>query len=580
VFKRCGSWLWHGVSVGFFFLLRVLFGYGSIVPGEWVPADIHSESFVGRYGAVFRHTRGPETLQVQPTFEWNADSGKIDRGSVQDADIDSIMASGGRSKGSSFKKMKGFSGSRSNSSASEDSDATEVADQSSSSIAAFARNSRNCCVPKTMRVSPALHHAADILRALSGGITIAKMVLAANIMAGLSGNSSVDPKSQIIAMLILTVLEFLYVRFLCPVADPWELIPRALSLCCDAGTFTCSMILAVISTTEIETINTLGWCMLIFQLSSFLLNAVPPCVWLCAGFYSAVVKIIKGKTAADEFVAVVKTAMKADPNVLVRKYADKWMVKALGRGLLGRRLMHFEKPKQALPFDAAASVKALGRGVTVTREQIKKLRALKRSNINIQRNRGHLDGLVGLPSELLGEENIGIDAGVDDTAANDNAASPSTSNTTSVANVVQKQSTEEASGEVIAPSVSIEIDLGHGEQSDAADVLDGCSEIEVERAHKERMPTRSATLSGRRLGERIASFEMPRSRPVFPASTWRKPEEASRGAAAEEFSPSCRITGGAWHAPSGASLTMNDGDDTYEGEDEGPSKPKRIWWKP
>ena len=86
VFARCGRWLQHGISVAFFFTLRVLFGYGSVVPGEWVPADVHSESFVGRFGAVFDSTRGPQTLRVQPTYEWDANSRKIDRGSVQKAE--------------------------------------------------------------------------------------------------------------------------------------------------------------------------------------------------------------------------------------------------------------------------------------------------------------------------------------------------------------------------------------------------------------------------------------------------------------------------------------------------------------
>ncbi len=382
VFKRCGSWLWHGVSVGFFFLLRVLFGYGSIVPGHWVPADIHSESFVGRYGAVFSSTRGPQTLRVQPTYEWDASSNKIDRGSVQKAGK-KLIRSGIYADNEHFSRMKSFANKQSTSASEEgnsgpgssaDLDAVHVNTPRFRSKCA-----RTCCVPKTMRVSPALQHTADILRALASAITIAKMVLAANIMAGLSGNTSVDPKLQVILMLILTGIDFLYVRFLCPVADPWELIPRTLSLCCDIGTFVCTLLLAIVPTTDIETIGTLGWCMLIFQLSSFLLNAVPPCVWLCAGFYSAVVKIIKGKTAADEFVAVVKAAMKADPNILARKYADKWMAKTFGRGLLGRRLMHFEMPTRALPFNPATPVLALSRGVFVTREQIKKLKALNRS---------------------------------------------------------------------------------------------------------------------------------------------------------------------------------------------------------
>ncbi len=254
---HCGRWLWSGISATFFLILRVLFGYGSIIPGKWVPADVHSESFVGRYGVVFRQTRGPQTLRVKPTYEWNSDRGKIDRGSVQPADDVCLIAATGSSKESSFSKAKGVSRSSSGSSAESNAlDINDVAAAESGSGCQYNtrfKMNRACCTPKTMRIPPSLLHTADILRALSGAITISKMVLASNIMAGLSGSSSVDPKAQIIAMLVLTVLEFLYVRFLCPVAEPWELIPRALSLCCDVGTFTCSMILAIISTTEIDT---------------------------------------------------------------------------------------------------------------------------------------------------------------------------------------------------------------------------------------------------------------------------------------------------------------------------------------
>jgi hypothetical protein len=337
--------------------------------------------------------------------------------------------------------------------------------------------------------------------------------------------------------------------------------------------------------------------MLSFQLSSFLLNALPPCVWLVTGLYSAIVKIIRGRTAADTFADVVKTAMKQDPNVLARKYADKWMVKALGRGLLNRPLMHYEKRKQALPFDPAVPVRALGRGVTVTRNQLKKLKTLKRTDAHIDRNRGDMKDLVPMPSDVL-DESINIDAAASSTSIvgissgasgsgnlDSRAAIPSSKSSGTVETQLLNEDT------IDSPSFSIDI----GELSNADDIFDGINvdavaEEEEEESHpaagKEgRSRTKSQiTRSGRQLGDRIATFEVPHSRPVLPASAWKKPEDRTSGsgsaaaAGAAEFSPACRITGGAWSAPSSSRTEDQQGISGSDEED--PSISKRIWWRP
>jgi hypothetical protein len=333
--------------------------------------------------------------------------------------------------------------------------------------------------------------------------------------------------------------------------------------------------------------------MLSFQLASFLLNALPPVVWLIEGFYKVMMKLIRGPTAADRFADVVKAAMKQDPNILARKYADKWMVKVLGRGLLRRQLMHFEKPTQALPFNAAASVRALGRGVTITRDQIKKIRVLKRSNMNIGRR--DVDDLVPVPSELL-EDGINIDAagsggvtavlGGDD---GDSSTLPREDVSICPAAVHQNSNDPIAFTKQEEPelhkSVSIEILV---EESNAADVLEGAKisdegeeeEVSEEDRKIRKETSRSVTLSGRELGDRIAAFEVPRSRPVLPISRQRQQENSgsSSGAANDDVSQSGRITTGAWRRPS--SPRTQDEEDHYQYEDESASKPKRIWWRP
>ena len=97
--------------------------------------------------------------------------------------------------------------------------------------------------------------------------------------------------------------------------------------------------------------------MLGFQFAGYLLAVFPPITLVIITLYSFIKGIIKGETPADKFAAVVTEVMKKDEKILGMKYADRWMRKALKRGLYGRRIAQYEmKATMAMPIDVTESL--------------------------------------------------------------------------------------------------------------------------------------------------------------------------------------------------------------------------------
>lgn len=90
--------------------------------------------------------------------------------------------------------------------------------------------------------------------------------------------------------------------------------------------------------------------MLVFQVFGLFSTILPRLIKICGTLFKLVVRLIKGKTPADKFADVVMKAMKTHPPILERKYADRWMVRVLQKGLNGRELMPYEVKQTVLPF--------------------------------------------------------------------------------------------------------------------------------------------------------------------------------------------------------------------------------------
>lgn len=96
--------------------------------------------------------------------------------------------------------------------------------------------------------------------------------------------------------------------------------------------------------------------MLGFQFAGYILALGPPLVLCLAAIYKFTRRVIRGQTPADKFAAVVNEAMRKDPNILALHYADKWMLKALKRGIYGRRVARFELEVKVMPIDVKKSI--------------------------------------------------------------------------------------------------------------------------------------------------------------------------------------------------------------------------------
>ena len=88
--------------------------------------------------------------------------------------------------------------------------------------------------------------------------------------------------------------------------------------------------------------------MLAFQLAGLVVSILPQ---LCLALVLAIqliFKLMKKKTPSEKFADVVQDVMRQDPGILAMKFGDRWLVKAHGRGLHGRRVLRHELSGHAI----------------------------------------------------------------------------------------------------------------------------------------------------------------------------------------------------------------------------------------
>lgn len=191
--------LWVWITFLYFKFLRYFFGYRALPEGTWMSTDHYSDSFVARYGALFSVARGPPMKLIEGTYEFDRDQGRTDRGMLVPVEVSSPEV-----------KFLG------------------------------------------LHASPKVEHAMHAMQAFAGVFQIVKMVLAAWIMDGMSSSDSINPILIVSLMLVITFMDWTYVRFLCPFENHAELILASFWCMCDAGTYICGMIIAFTSASEVD----------------------------------------------------------------------------------------------------------------------------------------------------------------------------------------------------------------------------------------------------------------------------------------------------------------------------------------
>lgn len=98
--------------------------------------------------------------------------------------------------------------------------------------------------PKAVTIAQTRREEArEILQLLGNAISLCKMVLFADLLAGLS--EGVSPVAQVTLLLALTGIYWIYMRVFAPPNELSDLLVEVASTACDAGTFACGILVAV-----------------------------------------------------------------------------------------------------------------------------------------------------------------------------------------------------------------------------------------------------------------------------------------------------------------------------------------------
>ena len=268
------------------YLLKPVFGFDPDEMGEWVSTTQTEESFVNRWGVLFDSSQGPPIIYEKGTFEWDPASKTYIR-----------------------------------------------------------------YTPREIPPENRLQQAKLISQLLATIVTTFKMCLFINLLAAFGSDNGPSPLTQVILLLVLTVVYWMYMRFLVPICDIVDLSAEVIATLCDAGTFISGIVLITTSAENTSQIVNLGWSMLVFQLVGLLANVLVPVLKTTAFVLEVGVSLLlKRNSPSSRFSQVVRKAMKTNPDILLRKYADRWLVKVHGRGLNDRMLAHFERSASVLPF--------------------------------------------------------------------------------------------------------------------------------------------------------------------------------------------------------------------------------------
>ncbi|DBA90394.1 TPA: hypothetical protein ACH3X1_003668 [Trebouxia sp. C0004] len=176
-------------------------------------------------------------------------------------------------------------------------------------------------------------------------IGVLKVVVYALLLNGIASSTSI---AQVIALMVLSMTHLLFLRFIEPLCERGELAAQLVAEICDVGVFVCGLVLILGDSSNDKFRLTLGLVMLGLKGVGFL------CAFIYS-FYSSLSAAKEfvlryawpyipflAKRPADKFADIVDRVMLQDEHILARKFADRWMGKALGVGLFKRRLYRKE----------------------------------------------------------------------------------------------------------------------------------------------------------------------------------------------------------------------------------------------
>ncbi|PSC71772.1 T9SS C-terminal target domain-containing [Micractinium conductrix] len=193
--------------------------------------------------------------------------------------------------------------------------------------------------------------AHETAKTLGVSVQMLKLVLFAQLAATLGEREGSSALLQVIPLLSLTLLYWLYVRLFVPMNVVEDIIAEGISCAADVATFVCCILVAVLPPTSVDELNRIGIAMLAFQLTGMACTLLPGCVPSIVRLVRWITSKFHGPLPEDQLADAVWAVMEKDPHILSRKFADRWLLKVHGRGL-NQRALHINEQKQTLlPFE-------------------------------------------------------------------------------------------------------------------------------------------------------------------------------------------------------------------------------------
>ena len=251
---------------------------------EWVTTTTEGSKFHQRYGLLFEEYRGPAIGRRDATLDVDPATGRVDRGKL---------------------------------------------------VVLSERPLWTVPVPKfennrlRLGSSRVYRYHLQLMSKLLDMITI---ILVGCIVAGV-GNTD-DNISSIVTLIALSLILLLLLRTANPFMSRFNMLVLLLSHTADLIVYTCALFLIVGPDTDEDTNQVIGLVML---LSEALVLLVQMLEYATLGLGLAFEKYDEWKSKKQhKFFDVVQKLMIQNEYYLERKYADRWMVRTLSRGLHGR----------------------------------------------------------------------------------------------------------------------------------------------------------------------------------------------------------------------------------------------------
>ncbi|KAK9800174.1 hypothetical protein WJX73_003425 [Symbiochloris irregularis] len=265
---------------------RVLLG-PRMEEGGWRPLKRPDSQFIGRWGTLFEDNRGPPLVMRGATFEKDPVTGRCNRGTLEPHLGRPVV---------SFRNR------------------------------AWYRHD---------------------LQAWSSALLIFKTLGFAIILNAYTSNTA---WSQIILLMVLAVVYVMYLRFIRPNMERFDLATNIIGALMDVGTFICGIILLSMPDASAGFVSRVGVAMLVLQGISFVLFLLGAVLLINGAVSSLPLWRRLFPTPSDKLANAVHKVMIQDHGILARRYADRWMVKALGQGLGKRPLTRWEDPTRRPDF--------------------------------------------------------------------------------------------------------------------------------------------------------------------------------------------------------------------------------------